>query len=72
MELQGSGWNVKLYPDINKTRNTNGRTPECKFLNNMRLLHKHSARRIEKYLASTSTYVGSPDGNLRLTTRGVV
>ena len=32
VELQGSGWYVKLYSGINKTRNFNRCTPVCMFL----------------------------------------
>ena len=42
------------------------------FCNNPRFVHEHSIRRIAKLLAITSTYVDLPDGNLWLSTRGVV
>ena len=44
----------------------------ARFCNNSRLVYERSIRRIAKYLASTSTYVDLPDGNLRIITRGVV
>ena len=71
MELQGSDRYVKLYLGINTTRNINVCTPVCTFFNNPHLVHKCSVRHITKYLASTSTYVDLPDGNIRLTIRGV-
>ena len=46
---------------------------QCAYIfNNPRLVHKRAATRIVNYLASISTYVDLPDGNRRLTTRGVV
>ena len=71
MELQGIGLYVNLSSGIKTAININGRTPVCTFFNNPRFVHKPSVRRIAKYLASTSTYVDSPDVNRRLTTRGV-
>ena len=35
-------------------------------------MHERAVRHITEYPATTSTYVDSPDGNLWLTTRGVV
>ena len=72
MKLQVSGWYVKLCSDINITININGRTPVCTFCNNLHLVHKHSVRRIAKYLAIMSICVDLPIGNQWLTTRGVV
>ena len=42
------------------------------FCNNTCLVHERAIRCMAKYLASTSTYVDLPDGNRRLSTRGVV
>ena len=42
------------------------------FCNNPRLLHKRAVRLIDKYLASMSTYVDLPYGNIRLTTCVIV
>ena len=41
------------------------------FKNNPYSLHERAVRRIKKYLTSTSTYMDLPDGNRRLSTRGV-
>ena len=42
------------------------------FCNNPCLVHKCAVRNITKYLKSTCTYVDLPDGNIRLSTYGVV
>ena len=42
------------------------------FCNDPHFVYERAVRRIAKYLKSTSTYVDLPDGNIRLTTRGVV
>ena len=44
----------------------------ARFYNNPCLVHECAVRRIEKYLASTSTYVNSLDDNRWLTKQGVV
>ena len=71
MELQGSGWYVMLSSGTITTRYTNDHTPVCTFFNNLHLMHEITVRHITKYLASTSTYVDLPEGNWRLTARGV-
>ena len=40
--------------------------------NNLRLLNECAVKIIAKYLASVSTYVHLPDGNIQSTLRGVV
>ena len=42
------------------------------FCNNPSLLHEHAVRHISRYIVITSTYVDFPDGNLWLTTHGIV
>ena len=42
------------------------------FCNNSPLVHERVVRHIAKYFTSTSTYVDFIDGNLQLSTRGVV
>ena len=42
------------------------------FFDNLRLVHDRAVRQTAKYLVTMSTYVDSPDGNIRLITRGVV
>ena len=72
MELQVIGWYIKLSSDINVTGNINGCTQVCTFFNNDHLMHDCTARRITKYLASTSIYTYLTSVNRWLSTRGIV
>ena len=43
----------------------------ARFSNDPLLVHECAVRRIARYLAITFTYIDLPDGNRRLSTRGV-
>ena len=44
----------------------------AQFCNNPLLVHERAVRIIAKYLTSTSTYTYLPDGDIRLSTHGIV